>query len=186
MEKENKINKGEKIARKIKIKSPITIIFSLICVVAFLLGNPNMFILGSGNVFGVFLWIFGHNGIEHLIGNLLPILIIGPVLESRYSKKTLISLITLTTLTTSILHLFLFQDSVTGASGILCMFAILTLMGKEDGEIPLMAVVFTFFVMVSQILSGAQMNGISEFSHIIGILMGFLFGLIIKRDKDYI
>lgn len=83
---------------KITIQSPITLIFSIICIIVYLIGTPDIFILGSGHAISMGLWIFGHANINHLINNLMFILILGSIVEARYDKIVFIFLIFITAL----------------------------------------------------------------------------------------
>lgn len=102
--------------RKIYLNAPITLGFSLICIIALLL---NMVSSGKTNVlffstYGSSLLspmtyirllghIFGHANVDHLVSNLLYILLLGPMLEEKYGKRLIIVILS-TAAVTGIVH----------------------------------------------------------------------------------
>ena len=70
-------------------------------------------------------YIAGHGGLSHLIGNLIIILLIGPLLEEKYGSGKLFEMILITAVTTGLLNAFLFSTSLLGGSGIAFMLILL-------------------------------------------------------------
>jgi membrane associated rhomboid family serine protease len=170
---------------KIRLHSPITLAFSFICLFVYLIGTPEMFILGSGNLVSMGLWIFAHVNLEHLFGNVMIILILGPVIEIRYTKTVFLFLIFITALLTATLHLFYYDTALLGASGIVFMLLVLVATGNKEGELPLTFFIVLLLFLGKEFIGLFQENQISEFSHIVGGFIGALFGIFLPKDKYY-
>ena len=177
---------------KIVINAPVVLTFSAICVVALILGkvthdnttaavfsvyrssmaNPLTYIRFFGHV-------FGHSSVEHLVGNLMTILILGPMLEERYGGKTIAFVIAITALVTGVVQFIFFPGSaLLGASGVVFAFILLaSFTGFKDREIPLT------FILVAVLYIGQQIyqmvavdDNVSQLTHILGGLTGSVIG----------
>ena len=86
-----------------------------------------------------FTHVFGHSGWEHLISNMMYILLLGPLLEEKYSSEMIIWIIAVTALITGLInYIFFWNVALCGASGICFAFILLaSFTGFRDGEIPL-------------------------------------------------
>ena len=70
-----------------------------------------------------FTHIFGHADWEHLIGNMSYLLLLGPMLEEKYSSQTLTAVIAVTALGTSLINYIFFPTvALCGASGVVFAF----------------------------------------------------------------
>lgn len=184
-------NKG---SLRLTYNAPAVLTFSIICTAILILqittSSMGMNIMryftvpGRGGLgFSVELYrlvshILGHSGPEHLIGNLTYILLLGPILEEKYGSGLLIIMIFITGLVTGIINVFFFTTGLLGASGIVFMMILLTsITNMRRGEIPL-TFVLIFIIFVGQEIYNmvADNNNISEVAHIIGGLMGSVFG----------
>lgn len=130
--------------------------------------------------------IFGHSGWEHLIGNMAYILLVGPLLEEKYGSAALSKMILATAILTGVINYVFFPGvALCGASGICFAFILLSsLTGFKDGEIPMT------FILVAVIYFGQQFyeglfvrNNASNLSHVIGGIMGALFGLVFIKGR---
>ena len=66
--------------------------------------------------------VLGHSGIQHFLGNMTLLLVLGPPLEEKYGSKTLLVGIAFTAVTSGILQCILFPNAaLLGASGIVFM-----------------------------------------------------------------
>ena len=122
---------------KISFNSPLILSFSLICVIVLIFTNylnvmQNWFTLpstwGSGIrfYFSLFGQTLGHANLEHLLGNLSFILLLGPIVEKKFGSKLLLLMMLTTALATSIINILFFNTGLLGASGIVFMLIILT------------------------------------------------------------
>ena len=181
--------------RKIYLNAPITLGFSLICIIALLL---NMVSSGKTNVlffstYGSSLLspmtyirllghIFGHANVDHLVSNLLYILLLGPMLEEKYGKRLIIVILS-TAAVTGIVHNLLSPNTMLlGASGVIFAFIILaSITGNEEG-IPVTLIIVALLWIGSEIYTGiTTADSVSQLTHIVGGLTGGIIGLAFKK-----
>lgn len=181
--------------RKIYLNAPITLDFSLICIIALLL---NMVSSGKTNVlffstYGSSLLspmtyirllghIFGHANVDHLVSNLLYILLLGPMLEEKYGKRLIIVILS-TAAVTGIVHNLLSPNTMLlGASGVVFAFIILaSITGNEEG-IPVTLIIVALLWIGSEIYTGiTTADSVSQLTHIVGGLTGGIIGLAFKK-----
>ena len=181
--------------RKIYLNAPITLGFSLICIIALLL---NMVSSGKTNVlffstYGSSLLspmtyirllghIFGHANVDHLVSNLLYILLLGPMLEEKYGKRLIIVILS-TAAVTGIVHNLLSPNTMLlGASGVVFAFIILaSITGNEEG-IPVTLIIVALLWIGSEIYTGiTTADSESQLTHIVGGLTGGIIGLAFKK-----
>ncbi len=103
---------------KIKYNSPVILTYSLIsiCVLVFCSGgfitkyfsSPAHLSFSDPNFYiRLVSYIAGHVNWPHLIGNLIIILLVGPLLEEKYGSGKLLEMVLITAITTAFLtHLF--------------------------------------------------------------------------------
>ena len=180
---------------RIYINAPITICFVLICLLALgldFLTNGRSTVLVFSTYGSSFLnpltyvrmvcHIFGHAGMDHLVSNMLYILLLGPILEEKYHDR-LIIVIVFTAVVTGIIH-NLIQPNVMllGASGIVFAFILLaSITGKEQG-IPITLILVAILWLGQEFYNGAtSSDNISQLTHIIGGLSGAGLGLFFKK-----
>ncbi len=170
--------------------SPVVLTFSLICTAVFL-GNtvtagvinqlftlsPYFSFTNPLSYFTLFSHIFGHADAQHLLSNLSFILLLGPILEEKYGKSSLIFMILATAFITSILNLLLFNSGLLGASGIVFMFIMLVSFANfKAGKIPLTFVLIFALFVGKEVFNSFAADQVSQFAHIIGGIVGSLFG----------
>lgn len=124
--------------------------------------------------------VLGHAGWQHFIGNIMLILVIGPLLEEKYGSGEVLFVILITAFVTGLLNFALFpQVQLLGASGV--TFALILLssfVSVKEGEIPL-----TFLLVAVIYIGGEVINGIfirdsvSNLSHIAGGAVGAVLGV---------
>ena len=181
---------------KITFKSPLILIFSFVCLTILIfteyLGvSKDWFTLGgtwgNGGVksyFKLFSHTLGHANMEHLIGNLSFILLIGPIVEKQYGTKLLFGMMLTTAIVTSVLHIFFFDHGLLGASGIVFMLIILTSMVNfKNHEIPLSFILVVIIFIGKELLGSFADDNVSHFAHIIGGLVGGVFGFLLVGKK---
>ena len=66
------------------------------------------------------------------------------------------------------------------------MFIILSsITGIKDGEIPLTLIIVVIFFLGQQVIQGiTQHDNISQLTHIIGGVLGIVFGLMLNKDEE--
>lgn len=181
---------------RVTINAPVVLTFSLACTVVFCI----MYYTGLGRSFFVlppsfethhFSWYvslfgytLGHASWEHLLGNLSFILLLGPILEEKYGSKKLLIMMIATAFVTAVFHILFFSQSLLGASGIVFMFVILiSLTNVSSGEIPLTFILIFILFLGKEILASFNDDQVSQFAHIIGGVLGSLFGFGFAKNK---
>ena len=129
-------------------------------------------------------YIAGHGDWTHLIGNLMIILLVGPLLEEKYGSGKLLEMILITAIATGLLNAFLFSNSLIGGSGIAFMLILLgSFSNIRSKEIPLTFIVITVLFIGSEVLSTLKIDQISQFSHLAGGFIGAGYGFIRNKKK---
>ena len=126
--------------------------------------------------------VFGHAGYEHLVSNMLYILLLGPILEEKYHDR-LITVILTTAIVTGVIHNII-QPNVMllGASGVVFAFILLSsITGKENG-IPITLILVAAMWLGTEFYTGmTATDNISHITHIIGGISGAVLGMIYKK-----
>ena len=185
---------------KITWNSPVVFSFVAICLIATRLnyitkGSSNKFLfmtyhssLKSPMTYLRFVThIFGHAGWEHLIGNMSYILLLGPMLEEKYTSKTLMEVIGITAVITALVnYIFFWNIALCGASGVVFAFIVLaSFTSFREGEIPLTAILVAVFFLGQQIIQGIMVTDqISNMAHIIGGVIGGLTGYVLNKKSE--
>lgn len=183
---------------KLQYNSPVVLTYALIAT-AVLIANPFTGGLLMQQVFTIYpvveptnpLWylrlfthVIGHGGWGHLVGNFTFILLIGPILEEKYGSKDLLLMIAVTALVTGLLHIFFFQNGLLGASGVVFMLILLSSYTNAKGGIPLTFVLIVLLFLGREVISSLQQDNISQFAHIIGGILGGMFGYVMERGRS--
>lgn len=176
---------------KLKFNSPVILTFSLICVAVFFLDKIMVgtlmpfFALGHVSLSNpislmtLFTHVLGHGSIEHLLGNLTFILLIGPIVEEKYGDRRTLVMIILTALITGILNLLFFHTGLMGASGVVFMLILLvSFTNTKSGEIPVTFILVALLFIGKEIIQSLNTDQISQFAHIIGGVCGSIFGFV--------
>ena len=126
-----------------------------------------------------FTHIFGHADWAHLIGNMSYLLLLGPMLEEKYSSQTLAGVIAVTAVVTSVVNYIFFPGiALCGASGVVFAFILLSSFTEfREGEIPVTFILVAVFFLGQQIYDGITVrDNISNMAHIVGGIIGGLLG----------
>lgn len=177
---------------KISFNAPVVLCFVGICFVATLLNyitsgasNELMFMtyhssLSSPMTYVRFIThVFGHANWEHFIGNMSYILLLGPMLEEKYSSKALLEIIAITAVITGLVnYVFFWNVALCGASGVVFAFMLLSSFTSfKEGEIPLTFILVALFFIGQQVFQGIfVVDNVSNISHIIGGIIGAIIG----------
>lgn len=191
----------KEIGKKVKISfnSPVIIGFTIACFAALILGgitrnastnalfsvyrssllNPLTYIRFFGHV-------LGHAGWEHFIGNIMLILVVGPLLEEKYGSANILFVILATALATGVINFIFFpRIQLLGASGVVFAFILLSsLTSIEEGKIPLTFILVAFIYIGEQVWDGIFVrNNVSNLTHIIGGIVGSGLGFVMNKNK---
>jgi membrane associated rhomboid family serine protease len=127
-------------------------------------------------------YILGHAGWQHLYGNLVMILLVGPLLEEKYGSVKMLEMILVTAVTTALLNAVLFSTSIMGGSGIAFMLVLLgSFANIRTGEIPLTFLVIAVLFIGGECVAGLRPDRISQFSHLAGGAIGAGYGFLRSR-----
>ncbi|MDE6917836.1 MAG: rhomboid family intramembrane serine protease [Lachnospiraceae bacterium] len=183
----------------VSFNSPVVIWFTLICLAALGLGwatkgwTTNAFFsvyrssLVSPLTYVRFVGhVFGHAGWEHFIGNIMMLLIVGPLLEEKYGSSNIVFVILATALVTGIVHFLFFPHvQLLGASGVVFAFILLSpFTSVKQGSIPLTLILVAVLYIGGQIYSGIiTSDNISQLTHILGGCVGAGLGYVMHKNK---
>ena len=178
--------------KRITINSPVVLGFVFVSLCAMIV---NYFTLGVSNQLlfmtyhsslaspltyvRFFTHVLGHAGWSHYIGNMMYILLLGPMLEEKYGSANIVELIAVTALITGLLNYFLFPGvALCGASGVVFAFILMTSFTNfREGEIPLTVILVAVIFLGQQIYEGVFLqDNVSNLSHIAGGLVGAFVG----------
>lgn len=189
----------EKVKGGISFNSPVVLTFTFICFVAWLLGvitdhatTNLLFSVYNSSLMNPFTYIrfighiFGHANFEHFMGNIMLILVIGPLLEEKYGKRNLIIVILVTALITGIINFVFFPNiQLLGASGVVFAFILLSSFTHfKEGKIPLTFILVAVIYIGQEIYSGFFVNdNISNLTHIAGGIVGSGFGFLANKKR---
>lgn len=191
--------KGDRKKIKISFNSPAILGFTIICFVALILGqitddastnavfsvyrssllSPLTYIRFVGHV-------FGHAGWEHFIGNIMLILIVGPLLEEKYGTSNIIFVMLAAALVTGLVNFIFFPHiKLLGASGIVFALILLSsLTSIKEGMIPLTFILVAVIYIGQQIYEGIFVpSNVSNLTHIIGGIVGASLGYVMNKNK---
>lgn len=192
-------NEKPKTKLKITFNAPIILVFVALCFIATLLKyitngftNELLFSTYRNTAWSPMTWIrsfthvFGHTDWGHLVGNVSYLLLLGPMLEEKYKKSHLIEVIAITALITSLFNAAFFSSStLCGASGVVFAFIMLSSFTSfKEGELPITFILVVIFFVGQQIFEGVtSYNNISYMAHIVGGVVGAIFGYLFNKRK---
>jgi membrane associated rhomboid family serine protease len=185
---------------KIKYNAPVLLSFVFVCAAILLLNTiipgftQKWFAVPPGagfdktnprNWFNLVSHVLGHANMNHLTGNLLLMLVVGPMLETIYGSLALFVMMLITALTTGIMNTIFGPGYLMGASGIVFMMILLaSFTNFREGEIPLTFILVVIFYLGNELIQGiSRDDNISHFTHILGGVCGSLFGFFRKPAK---
>ena len=184
---------------RISFNSPVILGFTIICFAVLMLGyatsgrstvyafsvyrssflNPFTYIRLVGHV-------FGHANWEHFIGNIMLILVVGPLLEEKYGSSNMIFIILATALVTGVVNVIFFPGiRLLGASGVVFALIMLSsLTSIKEGEIPLTFILVAFIYIGEQVYQGMFVHSnVSNLTHILGGFTGASLGFVMNKNK---
>jgi membrane associated rhomboid family serine protease len=185
---------------KIQYNSPVILTFSLIAVLvhtvnyaipdftkSYFVVWPSVSLINPLDYFRLVSHVIGHSGWGHLINNLTFILLLGPILEEKYGRLSILFMIMITGLVTGIINILFFSTGLLGASGIVFMLIILASMADiREGSIPLTFILVAGIFISNEVLNAFKDDNISQMAHIIGGGMGAVFGFVFSHPKKQI
>ncbi|EPF26424.1 hypothetical protein HMPREF1221_01138 [Treponema socranskii subsp. paredis ATCC 35535] len=192
---------------RVTYNAPVTLTFAVICTLIMLLDTyvfdrhlaAALFIIPGGkysshpfdwkaplDYFRLFSHVFGHADWQHLIANMSLVLLLGPIIESRYGSRVLALVITITALVTGVINACLITHPEMGASDVVFMMIMLaSFTSFAKNEIPLSFILVFILYIGGQFFNFGtlQHNGISVAAHIAGGLCGSLFAFLLTPQN---
>ena len=193
---------------RITYNAPVTLTFVVICTVIMLLDTyvfdrhltAALFIIPGGrnsshpfdwkaplDYFRLFSHVFGHADWQHFISNMSLILLLAPIIESRYGSRVLALVITITAFVTGVINACLITHPEMGASDVVFMMIMLaSFTSLAKNEIPLSFILVFILYIGGQFFNFGtlQHNGISVAAHVAGGLCGSLFAFLLTPRKQ--
>lgn len=182
---------------RVTYNAPVVLTFILISLIATALNyvtsgasNRTVFMTYHSSLkspltyFRFFTHVFGHADWGHFIGNASYLLLLGPVLEEKYSSGKLWKVMVITAFVTGLVNYIFFPNTaLCGASGIVFAFILLvSFTDFKEGEIPLTFILVAVFFIGQQVYQGIfQEDNISQLSHIVGGIIGAAAGYQLNR-----
>ena len=130
--------------------------------------------------------VLGHAGWEHFIGNIMLILVIGPLLEEKYGSSNILFVILATALVTGIVNFVFFPHTqLLGASGVVFALILLSSFTSfKEGKIPVTFILVAVIYIGEQVYQGIfTRDNVSNLTHIIGGGVGSSLGFVMNKNK---
>jgi membrane associated rhomboid family serine protease len=181
---------------QLRYNAPVTFSFALICVLVMLLdqyvfpGFVGAYLSAPGadfnpsqpaHYFAILLYVFGHESWTHLWNNFLFLLLLGPILEEKYTPKPLMMMMFSTALVTGIFNILMKQPPLVGASSLVFMMIMLVSFARtKAGDIPVSFILIFVLFLLAELTRGAQNTNpaVSNLAHILGGVCGTIFGFL--------
>ncbi len=188
-------NKGK---LQISYNAPVILTFALISTLALVLsnitkGSTNYYLFSvyrssPTDILGyirVFTHVLGHSDFQHFYGNMLFLLLLGPILEEKYGSINMFRMIVITSFVTGIYNVIFNQNvMLLGASGIVFMLILLiSIVNIEERKIPLTFIlVLVMYLGEEVMLSFTTTDNVARFAHIIGGICGAVLGFLLDKS----
>ena len=182
---------------RLSFNAPATLSFVALCAAAFLI---DLLTGGAANraVFSVYraplsdpltyvrcvTHVLGHASWDHLLGNMMYILILGPMIEEKYGTANTVIIIAVTAAVTGIINMIFFPGvGLLGASGVVFAFILVSsITVREDHTIPVTFILVAVMYLGQQIYQGLFVkDNISQMAHIVGGAVGSAMGFLLSR-----
>lgn len=180
---------------KVDIDSPIILSFAGLCVTVHVTGSviPNLACLPMNHFqflnishwCRLFTHVLMHGSREHLMGNMVNVLLVGPACERSFGSFALLKIILWTASASGAAHVLFSRASHygLGASGIVFMLILLnSLLSARAGRVPLTFIIQVVLWCWQEVVSqfqcsmGTRCDGISHIAHLSGALVGTAAG----------
>lgn len=185
--------------RRITYNSPVVLTFAILCFIVLAvnyvtagMSNKLLFMTYHSPLTSpltyvrFFTHVLGHSGWGHFIGNMMYLLLLGPMLEEKYGSRAIIEVILITGFVTGVATWILFPGiSLCGASGVVFAFIMMTsFTGFREGEIPLTVILVAVIFIGQQVYEGLFVqDDISNMAHILGGLVGAVAGYVLNKKS---
>ena len=190
-------NGGKKI--RLSFNSPVILGFTLACFIVLILDKVTgsastraFFSVYRSSLVSPFTYIrffghvLGHASWDHFFGNIMMLLVVGPLLEEKYGSANILFVILATALVTGVINFIFFPHvQLLGASGVVFAFILLaSFTSIEDGKIPLTFILVALIYIGQQVYDGLFIrDNVSNLTHILGGIVGSSLGYVMNKNK---
>lgn len=184
---------------KLSFNAPVILSFTIVCFVVLLLDiitngstTNNLFSVYRSSLVSPLTYVrffghvVGHAGWDHFLGNIMLILVVGPLLEEKYGSSNILFVILCTAFVTGIVEFVFFPKvQLLGASGVVFAFILLSSFTSiTEGKIPLTFILVAVIYIGEEVYSGIFIeDNVANLTHIIGGLVGSGLGYIMNKYK---
>jgi GlpG protein len=180
---------------RITYNAPVVLTFTLLAVCVFILnktfsGTREWFVAvprleQPSDWLGLVTHILGHASWQHLLGNFMLILLLGPILEERHGSVPLLIMILITALVTGLINFAFSSHGLLGASGIVFMMILLASTANiREGEIPLTFIAVAILYLGGEVIAAFKTSdGISHMAHLVGGAAGGALGFLGAKKR---
>ena len=190
-------NGGKKI--RLSFNSPVILGFTLACFIVLILDKVTgsastraFFSVYRSSLASPFTYIrffghvLGHASWDHFFGNIMMLLVVGPLLEEKYGSANILFVILTTALVTGVINFIFFPHvQLLGASGVVFAFILLaSLTSIEEEKIPLTFILVALIYIGQQVYDGIFIrDNVSNLTHILGGIVGAGLGYVMNKNK---
>lgn len=190
-------NGGKKI--RLSFNSPVILGFTLACFIVLILDKVTgsastraFFSVYRSSLASPFTYIrffghvLGHASWDHFFGNIMMLLVVGPLLEKKYGSANILFVILATALVTGVINFIFFPHvQLLGASGVVFAFILLaSLTSIEEEKIPLTFILVALIYIGQQVYDGLFIrDNVSNLTHILGGIVGSSLGYVMNKNK---
>lgn len=190
-------NGGKKI--RLSFNSPVILGFTLACFIVLILDKVTgsastraFFSVYRSSLASPFTYIrffghvLGHASWDHFFGNIMMLLVVGPLLEEKYGSSNILFVILATALVTGVINFIFFPHvQLLGASGVVLAFILLaSLTSIEEEKIPLTFILVALIYIGQQVYDGLFIrDNVSNLTHILGGIVGSSLGYVMNKNK---
>ena len=188
-------NKGRGV--RLAFNSPAVLGFAGICLAAMVLNgitggesNRLLFSVYRAPLSNPLTWLrmvchaFGHADWNHLLNNMMYILLLGPMLEEKYGSLNLILVMLAAALLTGLINFIFFPSTMLlGASGIVFAMILLSSITRGgEGAIPVTFILVAILYIGQQVWQAITVrDNVSYMAHIAGGAVGAGLGFVLNR-----
>ena len=191
---------GNKKGLRLSFNAPVTLTFVALCVVVRLAGvltksrsDYLVFSVGGSSFLEpltyvrLFTHVLGHADWNHLLNNMMYILLLGPMIEEKYGARNTVLVILATAVVTGLIHMLVSPRTLLlGASGVVFAFILISsITVRENRTIPVTFILVAVIYLGQQLYQGFFVNDdVSQITHIAGGAVGSVLGFLLSRTSD--
>jgi len=186
----NPFNTIEGALMKIRYNAPVILTYVLLALACLLLpvagtigiplSSPARLAFSTPQFYlRLFSYVLAHANWAHFMGNMMIILLVGPLLEEKYRSWKLLEMMLVTAAATALINAAVFGVHLVGGSGLAFMMVLLSSFSNfRARELPLTFILVAVIFIGSEIASILEIDRISQFSHLAGGVIGAAYGFI--------